>query len=171
LSRILFCLALLGGAVVPLSMAAAPAFAVTMDDVHKAITDKRSFDAFQDLLELAPAGNPAAQFMLGDMYRWGDVGPANFEKALYWYMRAANQGNVDAMLGLAGMYGHGQGVPQDKAIAYRWLVLASSQHLDEKSAGIVAGARDDLGKHLTPEQIEAALAEARSFVPKPEKAQ
>ncbi|HEY3144823.1 MAG TPA: tetratricopeptide repeat protein [Dongiaceae bacterium] len=170
LFRILICLALLGGAVAPLSMAA-PALAVTMKDVHKAITEKRSFDAFQDLLELAPAGEPEAQFMLGDMYRWGDIGSANFEKALYWYTRAANQGNVDAMLGLAGMYGHGQGVTQDKGAAYRWLVLASSQHLDEKSAGIVAGARDDLGKHLTPEQIEAALAEARSFVPKPEKAQ
>jgi hypothetical protein len=72
------------------------------------------------------------------------------------------------MLGLAGMYGHGQGVAQDKVTAYRWLVLASSQHLDEKSAAIVAGARDELGTHLTAEQIEAALAEARSFVAKPE---
>jgi TPR repeat protein len=161
LFRILLCLAVLGAS-------AAPASAVTMDDVNKAIAEKRSFDAFQDLLELAPAGDPAAQFKLGDMYRWGDIGSANFEKALYWYGRAAKQGNVDAMLGLAGMYGHGQGVAQDKAAAYRWLVLASTQHLDPKSAAIVAGARDDLGKHLSPDQIEAALAEARSFVPKPE---
>jgi TPR repeat protein len=139
-----------------------------MDDVRKAIAEKRSFDAFQDLLELAPAGDPVAQYTLGDIYRWGDIGAANFEKALYWYGRAAKQGNVDAMLGLAGMYGHGQGVAQDKAAAYRWLVLASSQHLDPKSAAIVASARDDLGKHLTAGQIEAALAEARSFVPKPE---
>ena len=164
LFRILLCLAVLGASAV----AAAPASAVTMDDVNKAIAEKRSFDAFQDLLELAPTGDPEAQFKLGDMYRWGDIGSANFEKALYWYGRAAKQGNVDAMLGLAGMYGHGQGVAQDKAAAYRWLVLASTQHLDPKSAAIVAGARDDLGKHLSPDQIEAALAEARSFVPKPE---
>lgn len=167
LSRILICLALLGGAAMPF-WTATPAFAVTISDVRKAIADKRPFDAFQDLQELAPAGDPVAQFMLGDMYRWGDIGSANFEKALYWYQRSAKQGNVDAMLGLAGMYGHGQGVPQDKGASYRWLVLASSQHLDEKSAAIVAGARDSLGKELTPEQIEAALAEARSFVPKPE---
>ena len=167
LSRILICLVLLGTAVAQIGLAA-PAFAVTMEDVRKAIADKRSFDAFQDLQELAPQGDAVAQYTLGDMYRWGDIGSANFEKALYWYNRAAKQGNVDAMLGLAGMYGHGQGVPQDKAAAYRWLVLASSQHLDEKAAAIVASARDDLGKHLTPEQIEAALAEARSFVPKPE---
>jgi TPR repeat protein len=164
LFRILLCLGLLGAS----AAVAVSASAVTMDDVNKAIAEKRSFDAFQDLLELAPAGDPAAQFKLGDMYRWGDIGSANFEKALYWYGRAAKQGNVDAMLGLAGMYGHGQGVAQDKAAAYRWLVLASTQHLDPKSAAIVAGARDDLGKHLSPDQIEAALAEARSFVPKPE---
>jgi Sel1 repeat len=167
LVRIVICLALLGGATGPFWMAA-PAFAVTMEDVRTAIAEKRSFDAFQYLQELAPAGDPEAQFRLGDMYRWGDLGPANFEKALYWYGRAAKQGNVDAMLGLAGMYGHGQGVPQDKATAYRWLVLASSQHLDEQAAAIVAGARDDLGRHLTAQQIEAALAEARSFVAKPE---
>ena len=167
LARIAICLALLGGATVPL-WTTAPAYAVTMQDVHKAIAEKRTFDAYRDLLELAPTGDPEAQFLLGDMYRWGDVTSANFEKALYWYTRSAKQGNVDAMLGLAGMYGHGQGMKQDKAAAYRWLVLASSQHLDEKSAAIVAGARDDLAKHLTSEQIEAALAEARSFVPKPE---
>ena len=163
-ARVLICLALLAGA----AEFSTPAYAVTMKDVHEAIADKRSFDAFQDLLELAPSGDPEAQFMLGDMYRWGDIGAADFGKALYWYTRSAKQGNVDAMLGLAGMYGHGQGVKQDKAAAYRWLVLASSQHLDPKAAAIVAGARDDLGKHLSPEQIEAALAEARSFAPKPE---
>jgi TPR repeat protein len=165
LSRIVICLALLVGYTAPLAV---PAYAVTIEDVRTAIKEKRSFDAFQDLQELAPAGNAEAQFMLGDMYRWGDLGAANFEKALYWYQRAAKQGNVDAMLGLAGMYGHGQGVPQDKVASYRWLVLASSQHLDEKSAAIVAGARDELGMHLTAQQIEAALAEARSFVAKPE---
>lgn len=167
LVRIAICMALLGGAVAPF-MVSAPAYAVTMDDVRKAISEKRPFDAFTYLKELAPAGDPEAQYRLGDIYRWGDVGAADFEKALYWYSRAANQGNVDAMLGLAGMYGHGQGVPADKVAAYRWLILASSQHLDEKAAAIVAEARDNLGKSLTAQQIEAALAEARSFAPKPE---
>jgi hypothetical protein len=161
LVRFAICLALIGGA-------AMPAHAVTMEDVRAAIAEKRPFDAFQYLQELAPAGDPEAQFRLGDIYRWGDVGSANFEKALYWYSRAAKQGNVDAMLGLAGMYGVGQGVAQDSAAAYRWLVLASSQHLDEEDAAIVAGAREELGRKLTAQQIEAALAEARSFVPKPE---
>jgi TPR repeat protein len=167
LVRILICLALLGGTAMPL-LIAVPAHAVTMEDVRTALADKRSFDAFQYLKELAEAGNAEAQYELGGFYHWGTVGAADFAKARQWYERAAKQGNVGAMLGLAVIYGHGQGVPQDKAASYRWLVLASGQHLAPEDAARIASARDDLAKHLTAEQIEAALAEARSFVPKPE---
>jgi TPR repeat protein len=167
LVRIAICLALLGGAIAPL-MVAAPAYAVTMDDVRTAIAEERPFDAFQYLKELAEAGNPEAQYELGGFYHWGRIASADFAKARQWYERAAKQGNVDAMLGLAVIHGHGQGVPQDKAASYRWLVLASSQHLEPEDAARIADARDDLAKHLTAQQIEAALAEARSFVPKPE---
>lgn len=166
LVRIAICLALLGGAAP--SWTAAPAHAATMEDVRKALADKRLFDAFQDLKELAEAGNAEAQYELGGFYHWGKVTAADFTKARTWYERAARQGNVDAMLGLAVIYGHGQGVPQDKAVSYRWLVLASSQHLAPEDAARIASARDDLAQHLTAQQIEAALAEARSFVPKPE---
>jgi TPR repeat protein len=161
LVRVAICLALLGGA-------AMPAHAVTMEDVRAAIAEKRAFDAFQYLKELAEAGNPEAQYELGGFYHWGRIAAADYAKAHQWYERAARQGNVDAMLGLAVMYGHGQGVAQDKGASYRWLVLASSQHLPPQDAARIAGARDDLAKSLTAQQIEAALAEARSFVPKPE---
>lgn len=168
LSRILICLTLLAGGAAPL-WTAAPAHAATMEDVRKAMAEKRMFDAFQDLLELAPTGDPAAQYELGGFYHWGLVGSTDFTKARMWYERAARQGNTDAMLGLAVLHGAGQGVPQDKAASYRWLVLASTQQqLPPEDAARIASARDDLAKQLTPEQIEAALAEARSFAPQPE---
>jgi len=167
LVRIAICLALLGGAMAPF-MVTAPAYAVTMDDVRKALAEKRPFDAFQDLKELAETGNPEAQYELGGFYHWGKVAAADFTKARQWYERSAKQGSADAMLGLAVIYGAGQGVPQDKAASYRWLVLASSQHLAPEDAARISAARDDLAKHLTAQQIEGALAEARSFVPKPE---
>jgi len=167
LLRLVICLALLGGAAAQMWMAA-PALALTMEDVRKAIAEKRMFDAFQDLQELAKTGDPVAEYELGGFYHWGNVGPVDFTKARMWYERAAKQGNVDAMLGLAVIYGGGQGVEQDKAASYRWLVLASSQHLPPEDAARIASARDELAKHLTQQQIEAALAEARSFVPKPE---
>ena len=48
--------------------------AVTMDDVRTAIAEKRTFDAFQDLKELAETGDPEAQYELGGFYHWGEVG-------------------------------------------------------------------------------------------------
>ena len=70
LVRIAICLALLGGAMAPL-MVAAPAYAVTMDDVRTAIAEKRPFDAFQYLKELAEAGNPEAQVPAGRLLSLG----------------------------------------------------------------------------------------------------
>lgn len=166
LSRFLACMVALF--LTALGGFATPVLAATMDEVRAAMAEKRMFDAFQDLLELAPEGDPAAQYELGGFYHWGTVGPTDFTKARTWYERAAKQGNADAMLGLAVIYGHGQGVKQDKAAAFRWLVLASAQHLEPEEAARIAAARDDLAQHLTPQQIDAALAEARSFVPKPE---
>jgi hypothetical protein len=109
-----------------------------------------------------------AQYELAGFFHYGRVGPVNFDKARLWYERAAKQGNPDAMLGLAVIHGFGQGVPQDKQAAFRWLVIAGTQHLDADGAEKVASSRDKLAEGLSPEQIEAALAEARAFVPKPE---
>jgi TPR repeat protein len=149
---------------------AAPAFAATMDDVRLAIKEQRMFDAFQDLSDLAETGDPVAQYELAGFYHYGRVGPVNFDKARQWYERSAKQGNSDAMLGLAVIYGFGQGVPQDKQAAFRWLVIAGTQHLDAAGAEKVASTRDSLAAGLTPDQIEAALAEARAFTPRPEQA-
>ncbi len=147
---------------------AAPALAATMDDVRLAIKEQRMFDAFQDLSDLAETGDPVAQYELAGFYHYGRVGPVNFQKARQWYERSAKQGNPDAMLGLAVIYGFGQGVPQDKQAAFRWLVIAGTQHLDATGAEKVASSRDSLAAGLTPDQIEAALAEARAFSPQPE---
>jgi hypothetical protein len=149
---------------------ATPTFAATMDDVRLAIKEQRMFDAFQDLSDLAETGDPVAQYELAGFYHYGRVGPVNFDKARHWYERSAKQGNSDAMLGLAVIYGFGQGVPQDKQAAFRWLVIAGTQHLDPVGAEKVASTRDSLAAGLRPDQIEAALAEARAFTPRPEQA-
>jgi TPR repeat protein len=146
----------------------APALAATMDDVRKAIAEQRLFDAFQDLQDLAEGGDPVAQYELAGFHHYGRVGPVNFDKARLWYERAAKQGNTDAMLGLAVIHGFGQGVPQDKRVAFRWMVIAGTQNMSPVDAEKVASSRDHLAEGLTPQEIEAALAEARAFTPKPE---
>lgn len=167
LSRRFVGLGLVAGLIAGLAFSAV-AQAATMDDVRKAIAEQRLFDAYQDLQDLAQGGNPEAQYELAGFHHYGRVGPVNFEKARMWYERAANQGNTDAMLGLAVIYGFGQGVPQDKKIAFRWLVIAGTQNLAPQDAEKVASTRDHLAEGMTPEEIEAALAEARAFTPKPE---
>lgn len=152
------------------ALAQAPhALAADMAEVHKAIDEDRLFDAFRDLLDLAKQGNPEAQYELAGFYHWGRVGAANFTKARDWYQRSANQGNVDAMIGLAVMNGYGQGGPVDKRAAVKWLMIASnSQKLPPDTATKVAAKRDELEQDLSPADLSAVTAEAHAFQPKPE---
>lgn len=139
-----------------------------MADVEKAIADQHYWDAFQDLMPLAEAGNAQAQYELAGFYHWGRVGAANFDKARKWYDRSARQGNVDAMVGLAIMNATGQGGPVDRQAAVKWLVIASSQRLPADSAAKIAATRDELAQGIPPKDMETILAEARSFAPTPE---
>ncbi|HVJ43101.1 MAG TPA: tetratricopeptide repeat protein [Dongiaceae bacterium] len=145
------------------------AFAEDMAGVRQALAEDRLFDAFRALHDLAKEGNPEAQYELAGFYHYGRVGAADFSKARDWYQRAANQGNVDAMIGLAVMNGKGLGAPADKKTADKWLIIAiNSQKLSPDAAAKVASARADLEQDLTPADIAAATAEAQAFTPKPE---
>ena len=45
----------------------------------------------------------------------------NYEKALLWYRKAAEQGHAQAQFNLGAMYALGQGIAQDNKEAIRWL--------------------------------------------------
>jgi TPR repeat protein len=51
----------------------------------------------------------------------------DYAKALYWYYKAAAQGNSDAENQLGWMYQYGQGVKQSNANALAWYQLAADQ--------------------------------------------
>jgi len=51
-----------------------------------------------------------AQFDLGLRYYNGEGVVKNYKQAVYWYEKAANQGNADAQFNLGLCYGLGQGV-------------------------------------------------------------
>jgi len=140
-----------------------------MQAVHKLIAEGRAYDAQQQLKPLAESGNAAAQAMLGGFYHYGTVQAADFSRALLWYARAANQGDTDGMIGLATMYALGQGTVVDKAIAFKWLAIAAELERDPAAKKTIEGARDKLAADLSPSQSAAALAEARTFQPRPEK--
>lgn len=51
----------------------------------------------------------------------------NYNDALYYYRRAAEQGDTQAQYNLGHMYGNGEGVKQDYAEAVKWYRKAAQQ--------------------------------------------
>ncbi|MGH6800144.1 MAG: tetratricopeptide repeat protein, partial [Methylocella sp.] len=65
------------------------------------------------LLGKAEAGDAAAQFELAVRYAEVDVGPRNYELAVQWYEKAAQQGLAVAEYRLGSLYEKGLGVGKD----------------------------------------------------------
>jgi len=91
--------------------------AVYRGDQHAALT----------ILEpLARTGDTYAALVLAQMYC--DIGgTANYRRAMLWYQRAAADGSVDAIVAIASMYGHGQGVDKDMSTAVKLLTRAAEK--------------------------------------------
>jgi TPR repeat protein len=78
-------------------------------------TDKKH--AIEILGSAAQAGEPAAQFKLGQAYGAGVVGDKDYDRARTWIQKASDNGNAEAAMMLAGMYESGRYVPKDSAKA------------------------------------------------------
>ena len=143
----------------------APAWATPEDliEVHKMELEGNKVGAFLKLKELAPLGDPVAQWKLAGYYHYGDAGPANFAQAREWYGRAARQGLPDAMLGLAVMDARGQGSPVNIKGAFVWLTIASRLIQDPQEIQNVNGLRDKYKSEMSSADLNAALAEAMAF--------
>ena len=69
----------------------------------------------------AVRGDEGAQFNLGWWYEKGDKLPRDYAKAVYWYEKAAQLGNVDCLQLLESIYRDGRpGVPRDIERADYW---------------------------------------------------
>ena len=79
------------------------------------------------LLERARAGDAAAQYAAGKIYRDGQGVAENFTEALRWFRKAADAGNADAEDALGFLYDSGQGVPENHVEAVRWYRKAAAQ--------------------------------------------
>lgn len=75
----------------------------------------------------ANAGDSQAQFSLGYAYAFGKNLPQDYEKAAFWYRKAAEQGFVTAEYNLGVFYLKGQGIAQDKGIARSWFQQAADK--------------------------------------------
>jgi len=81
--------------------------------------------AFDEWLPLAESNDPAAMRNLGHLYRRGLGVDMDFEKAMSWYMQAANMGFDRAQANVGSMYLKGQGAKQDYVKASEWFTKAA----------------------------------------------
>ena len=70
---------------------------------------KFSANPFEETLKRAMAGNAQAQYDMGYMYYQGKQVTRSYSKAFNWFDTSAKQGNVRALVALAGLYNEGKG--------------------------------------------------------------
>jgi tetratricopeptide (TPR) repeat protein len=70
--------------------------------------------------QLARNGDTEAQFVLGLLHNDGVGVPLDYEKAFFWYQKAAQHNHVDAQYNLAHLYLSGNGVKKDLTQAIHW---------------------------------------------------
>ncbi len=81
-------------------------------------------DARQELEVAVRSANPQAEYLLGALYEHALGVDKDKEKALLWYLRAANHGYAPAQTAAATLYLAEDDVMTDYAEAYRLLTLA-----------------------------------------------
>ena len=77
--------------------------------------------------ELAESGDAIAQCRLGEIFFFGEGQPQDYEKAAYWYQKAALQGIAIAQFNLGLYYFKGVGVSQNYEKAVYWYQKAAEQ--------------------------------------------
>jgi TPR repeat protein len=76
--------------------------------------------------QVAQAGDATASYRIGQLYRQGEGLPyRDFEKAVYWYQRAAGRGYVPAQYEVARLQFEGLVVPRDIDEMMYWLWRAA----------------------------------------------
>ena len=116
------------------------------------------------------------------MYDNGIGVPQDTQQAVFWWNKAAEQGDVEAQNNLGVMYDMGLGVPQDYIEAHKWFNIAGAGGKWFKVAGEwvnnIAGMGDDadigsgLGiveSFMTPAEIAEAQRRASEWMKKHKK--
>ncbi|KAF9900300.1 hypothetical protein EC991_007642 [Linnemannia zychae] len=81
-----------------------------------------------EILAKAMLGHKDAQFAVGNLYKDGQGSiPQDYQNAIMWYLKAANQGHIDAQDILGYLYDRVRGVPRDFAQAMKWYRKAAEQ--------------------------------------------
>jgi TPR repeat protein len=101
------------------------------------------------------------------MYYNGEGVPQDYEEAIKWYRKAADQGDASAQFNLGVSYEYGKGVPQDYVQAHKWANLAAARFLASQTEfrANAVKLRDFIAEKMTPAQIAEAQKQAREWKP------
>ncbi len=88
---------------------------------------QRVLQAARNSAELGFPANAGTEYYAGLLYDNGWGVPRNYYEAVYWYEKAAKQGDATAEYNLGVAYQHGQGVRRDYALANAWYRKAAEQ--------------------------------------------
>jgi len=91
--------------------------------------------------------------------KYEDGASQDHKAAMYWYTKAATQGNAIAQLALGIMYYEGRGAPKDYVMAHMLWNMSAVQ--GNKNAEEMSGS---ITKLMTPAQIEQSHRQAREWV-------
>ena len=105
----------------------------------------------------AMAGDPVAQFLLGQHYERGDGVEEHYIEAAGWYKESAEQGNPEAQLKLALLRKSGLGVHKDMALAKSYAESAanSGHHFSEDECRLLDELLNPIVEDLPPAGINA----------------
>jgi TPR repeat protein len=110
--------------------------------------------AFRELLPVAQAGDPNAQFFIATMYRGVPGVTQNDVEAAKWFKRSAENGNVEAQWTVANLYREGRGVRYDLAEAAIWFRRAADNGHARAQYNIAHMYRNGIG--IPKDETEAA---------------
>jgi localization factor PodJL len=92
----------------------------------------------------------------------GVDGPPDHDKALQWFLAAANYGVRDSQYNLGVIYARAIGVTQDLTESYKWFAIAAAQGDSDAAAR-----RDEVAKVLAPDDLTKARATVTAWHVKP----
>jgi hypothetical protein len=123
-----------------------------------AALDNAKMDRLEDVRKACTNLMPGAQCVVGQVYLKGEGVPKDQAKALLWFRKAAEAGNMEGQRNLGLAFAQGQGTPVDVVEAYQWLSVAAKQG-DKVAREELA----DLTKKLTQNQIRQGQERAAAF--------
>lgn len=126
--------------ILALLLGAGAAFAEPIDEANRAYDAGRFKQAARLLDPLARHGNPTAQLRLGILYFQGHGVKEDERRAISWWRRSADQGNLDAMYQLGNAFTFGidaaKTVPDPDREAAWWYFRAASAGHREAQYGL-----------------------------------